>query len=540
MMWPSFVWLIALPIVTSPVVYLVGRLLQRALEGPAATGGIPAFGPFALEMAKAAPAHSGSAPRRWAANPVRWIGLVVLAASFIPLVQAWGELAQGRAAVFTYGVISLRFDGISLLLAAAVLTLGALVSLFSGAYIGADANQEKYHALLNIMVGAMIGLGCAGDLFNLWIWFETMAVASYMLVAYYVKQPSSLEAGVKYLVQSSAGSMLALLGIGVVFAQTGTLDLPALRGIVMGGAANRLPFLAAGALFSVGFGVKIALVPMHTWLPDAHSQAPSGISAMLSGVVIEAGLIALLRALSVISGASMAWGPLLLAFGAINMIVGNLLALRQTQVKRMLAFSSLAHVGYMLLGIGAAVAFREAQGAQGGLFHLITHSLMKGLAFLAAGGLLFALRISRGGTEPLIVDDLAGAARRYPLTALTFSIALLGLGGLPPMAGFMSKWQIFAAGFQTGNTLIFALVVFALLNSLLSFAYYAPLVNIMYRRAPSPLVLAGGRVPPSMVIVFVILTLAILALGVWPALANVVTVPAGQAVLSIFGAGGGA
>ncbi len=528
MVWPSFVWLIALPLVTSPVVYLVGRVLQRALEGPAAAGGIPA------------PAHPSRTPRRWPANPVRWIGFAVLAASFIPLVQAWSDLAQGQVAAFTYGVVSLRFDGISLLLATAVLTLGALVSLFSGAYIGADASQEKYHALLNIMVAAMIGLGSAGDLFNLWIWFETMAVASYMLVAFHVKQPSSLEAGVKYLVQSSAGSMLALLGIGVVFSQTGTLDLPALRGIVGAGAANRLPFLAAGALFSVGFGVKIALVPMHTWLPDAHSQAPSGISAMLSGVVIEAGLIALLRALAVISGTSVAWGPLLLVFGAINMLVGNLLALRQTQVKRMLAFSSVAQVGYMLLGIGTAVVFREVDGAQGGLFHLLTHSLMKGLAFLAAGALLFVLRISKGEEGPLLADDLAGAAKRYPFTALAFSVALLGLGGLPPMAGFMSKWQIFAAGFHTGNTLISVLVVFALLNSLLSFAYYAPLVNIMYRKAPSSLVLAGGRVAPTMVITMVILTLAILALGLWPALANVVTVPAGKAVLSIFSPAGGA
>ena len=306
MAWPSFVWLIALPIVTSPLVYLIGRLLQRALEGPAAAGGIPAS------------ARTGHAPRRWAANPVRWIGLAVLVATFIPLIQAWDEVSRGQTAVFTFGVVSLRFDGISLLLAAAVLGLGTLVSLFSGAYIGHDASQEKYHALLNAMIGAMIGLGCAADLFNLWIWFETMAVASYMLVAYHSKQPASLEAGVKYLVQSSAGSMLALLGIGVVFSQTGTLDLPALRGIVGTGAANRLPFLAAGALFSVGFGVKIALVPMHTWLPDAHSQAPSGISAMLSGVVIEAGLIALLRALAVISGVSVGWGPLLLGFGAIR------------------------------------------------------------------------------------------------------------------------------------------------------------------------------------------------------------------------------
>ena len=145
----------------------------------------------------------------------------------------------------------------------------------------------------------MIGLGCATDLFNLWVWFEAMAVSSYLLVAFYREQPASLEAGVKYLVQSAAGSVLVLLGIALVLAQTGTLDLAQICATV--GQVDAPALLAAGALFVIGFGVKAALVPMHTWLPDAHSQAPSGISAMLSGVVIEAGLVALLRALAALA-----------------------------------------------------------------------------------------------------------------------------------------------------------------------------------------------------------------------------------------------
>lgn len=547
MRWPAFLWLMLLPIVTSPVVYIIGRVLQRSLEGGAARGGIPTA---RLRRASAKP---------WASNPVRWLSLIVLLAAVWPFILAWHDLSQGTVARFTYGVISLRFDGISLLLAAAVLLLGIIVSLFSGPYIGREAGQEKYHALLNTMLGAMIGLGCAADLFNLWVWFETAAVASYMLVSYHSQEPSSLEAGVKYLVQNSVGSMLVLVGIGLVFAQVGTLDLSALKSLVqemthggrpllaslspaalgLPGFADRFPLLVAGALFCVGFGVKIAIVPMHTWLPDAHSQAPSGISAILSGVVIETGLVALLRALSVVSGTSLGWGPLFLAFGCINMLVGNLLALRQTQVKRLLAFSSLSHVGYMLLGLGTAITFGQLGGARGGFFHLLTHTVMKGLAFLAAGSFLFVLRISRGAHGPLMTEDLAGAARRYPLAALAFSVALLGLGGLPPFAGFMSKWQIFAAGFQTGNALMAAVVVFALLNSLLSFAYYAPLVNIMYRRTPTAVVVSGAPMPAPMTISLVILVLLVLAFGVWPSLANGLTVPAARAMLGLFGSAGG-
>ncbi|HTP58329.1 MAG TPA: proton-conducting transporter membrane subunit, partial [Spirochaetia bacterium] len=215
------------------MVYIIGRVLQRSLEGSAARGGIPS-----ARLSRASAKH-------WASNPVRWLSLMVLLAAAWPFVLAWRELSQGTIATFTYGVISLRFDGISLLLAAVVLFLGIIVSLFSGPYIGHEAGQEKYHALLNTMLGSMIGLGCAADLFNLWVWFETAAVASYMLVSYHAQQPSSLEAGVKYLVQNSVGSMLVLIGIGLVFAQVGTLDLSALKSLVSGMTHGGRPLLAS-------------------------------------------------------------------------------------------------------------------------------------------------------------------------------------------------------------------------------------------------------------------------------------------------------
>ena len=517
MEWPHWIWMIALPIITSPLVYLVGRLFQRAKDAAA----------FRRPT------------RPWIANPVRWAGLAVLLASCVPLVLSWRQLGSGASLAFSVGIISLRFDGISLLLSLAILALGVMVSIFSGPYIGREDGQEKYHALLNAMIGGMLGLVCAADLFNLWVWFETAAVASYMLVAYHSDRPASLEAGVKYLVQNSVGSMLVLIGIGLVFSQTGTLNLADLRSLVAGGTIARLPLLGAGALFLVGFGVKIAIVPMHTWLPDAHSQAPSGISAMLSGVVIETGLVALLRALSVVADVFGGWGTLLLVFGAVNMLAGNLLALRQTQVKRLLAFSSLSHVGYMLLGLGFAISFGQAGGAQGSVFHLLTHAAMKGLAFLAAGCLLFALRLSRGDHGPLTAADLAGASRRYPVTALALTVALLGLGGLPPLAGFMSKWQIFAAGVRAGSPIAVALVIFAVLNSLLSLGYYAPLVSAMYRHEPSAAVMGGSRMPPAMVVPLVLLAVVVVAFGVWPALAGGLTGPAGRVVMDIFSRQGG-
>jgi len=487
-----FVWMIALPVIASPVVYLSGHL-----------------------------------GRRIGTRLAPWVALIALLAAWVPFALAIPEIG----AVFHVGAISLKLDGLSLLLAAVALGLGTLVALYSGPYLSHEAGTEKYFAMLVAMVGVMIGLGCAADLFNLWVWFEAMAVTSYLLVAFYREQPTSLEAGVKYLMQSAAGSALVLLGIGLVLAQTGTLDLASIHAFAVPTPA----LLAAGALFVIGFGVKAALVPMHTWLPDAHSMAPSGISAMLSGVVIEAGVVAMLRSVAALAGVTTSWGVVLMVFGALNMLLGNLMALRQTQVKRLLAYSSLAHVGYMLVGLGVAAYAGEAAGAQGGLFHLLNHGLMKGLAFLAAGALLYVLHVATGSHAPLTVDDLSGAARRYPLVALALSLAVLGLGGLPPLAGFMSKWQIFVAGFATHNPWIEALVVFAALNSLLSLAYYAPLVNALYRNQPSEAVTRGQPMPLAMNVPLALMGLAVIVIGVWPSILSWLTGPAGAALMASLG-----
>lgn len=485
-------WLIGLPLFTSPFVYLVGHINVHRI------------------------------------TLARWLGLSGLVAAWVVFVQAARDFSVSGALEAYVGMMAIRVDGVSLLLTALALTLGTLVVVYSGAYMAGEVGEEKYYALLVAMTGAMIGLACAADLFNLWVWFETLAVSSYLLVAFYRQQPASLEAGVKYLVQSAAGSMLVLLGVALVLSQTGTLNLSEIRAVESSPA-----LLAAGALFVIGFGVKAALVPLHTWLPDAHAQAPSGISAMLSGVVIEAGLVALLRALGALAGVTLSWGVLLIGFGAVNMLAGNLLALRQKHIKRLLAFSSLSHVGYMLLGLGIAMYSGQPDGAQGGFFHLLTHGLMKGLAFLAAGALLYALYIANDHHGSLTLADLSGAARRYPLVVLTLSLAVLSLAGLPPLAGFMSKWQIFMAGVQTQDAGIILAVAFGAFNSLLSLGYYLPLVNILYRPQPSSAVQRGQPLSLSMRVPLVVLALAVVAMGVWPGLVSWLTEPAGAVIVAL-------
>jgi proton-translocating NADH-quinone oxidoreductase chain N len=501
----NFTGLIAIPLVSSPIVYLVGRL------------------------------GTHETTLRGRSYLVRLVAFLAVLAAWIPLVLSVQALFSSGVQVFNVNTIWLRVDGISLLMAGCVLVLGTLVIMFSGSYMAGEVGEEKYYAMLLAMMGLMIGLVSASDLFNLWVWFEGMAVSSYLLVAFYREQAASLEAGMKYLVQSATGSVLVLIGVAIVLAQAGTLDLAEISEAVAGTGVNRLAILGAGALFLVGFGVKVALVPLHTWLPDAHSQAPSGISAMLSGVVIEIGLIAMLRALAVLTGFALSWGILLLIFGAVNILYGNLLALRQTIVKRLLAYSSLSHIGYIVLGLGITLYSGIGMGAQGAFFHVFTHMLMKGLAFLAVGALMYGMLLQNGSHKALKVTDLAGAAQKYPLAALAFSIAVLGLGGMPPLAGFMSKWQIFVAGFQTQNPWIIALMVFMALNSVLSLGYYAPLVNLMYRKEASSKVLAGKPLTWTIALPLLVMTSLVILFGFFPGLVEWFTIPAAERFMQMFG-----
>ena len=501
----SFSGLIAIPLISSPIVYLAGRLGS----------------------------HDVTLHRR--SYFVRVVALTAVFLAWIPFLFSVQTLFSGGVLEFSVETIRMSIDGISILMAGVVLLLGTLVVLFSGSYMMEEVGEEKYYAMLLAMMGLMIGLVTAGDLFNLWVWFEGMAVSSYLLVAFYREQSASLEAGMKYLVQSATGSVLVLIGIAMVLAQAGTLDMAQIAEAVSGAGVNRFALLGAGALFVIGFGVKVALVPLHTWLPDAHSQAPSGISAMLSGVVIEIGLIAMLRALAVLTGTANSWGCILLSFGALNILYGNLMALRQTVVKRLLAYSSLSHVGYILVGLGIALYAGVTLGAQGAFFHVVTHMLMKGLAFLSVGALMYGMFLQNDSHASLKVADLAGAAQKYPVAALGLSLAVLALGGLPPLAGFMSKWQIFVAGFQTQNAWIVALMIFMALNSVLSLGYYAPLVNRMYRREASAAVLAGKPLTWTISLTLIVMSALVVLLGFFPTLMDWFTLPAARQLMTMFG-----
>lgn len=445
-----------------------------------------------------------------------FLALASVLITFIFFALAVNEFFKTGPIDIYYGSIKLCFDAISLVMSGTLLLLTFVVILFSPVYLSEELNQEKYYAQVLVLMTSILGLTCATDLFNLYAWYELMAISSYSLVSFYCKTLEPLEAGIKYLVQSAAGSSFIILAIAILFGGTGEVAIPDLQNAVSG---NSTAIIASVTLFVIGYGIKAALVPMHFWLPDAHCQAPASISALLSGIVIETGLIALLRSLSVFKHTTLPIGTLFLIFGALNMLVGNLSALRQKEIKRMLAFSSISHMGYIVLGVGFALtSATSAQMSDGIFLHIFNHAMMKGLAFLCIGALFYYLKIAHGSREPISVEDLNGISQKYPLFAFCLSVAVLALGGLPLFSGFISKWKIMASGAAAGGAWNAILIIFLGLNSVLSLGYYAPLVNRMYRIKGAGADVIAEKQTVSKMIIFplIILTVGIIFFGLFP------------------------
>jgi proton-translocating NADH-quinone oxidoreductase chain N len=436
-----------------------------------------------------------------------WIATLATAGSLVYFALLFPSLQAGSAQVALFGFIPWRVDLLGWIVATVGVVLALVVNLYSIRYMEEDTGNSKFFPLILLMVLAVVGLAFAADLFHLYLFFELLAISSFPLVAFRKDEPKPVEAGLKFLVASATGSAMVLLGIALVYQGFGTLDLVQLSTLVVGGPSLFL-WLPLG-LFTVGFGIKAALFPLHTWLPDAHPEAPSGISAMLSGIVIEAGLFALLRVYFTIGG-PLPWPDLLIWFALLTMTAGNLMALTQKQMKRMLAYSSIAQMGYILLGVGITASLGAPAGAPGGLFHIVTHAFMKGLAFLCAGALIF--RLGSGETA-----DMRGAAWKMPLTAAAFTVAVLSLAGVPPFAGFMSKLLIYQSGIQSATTLGWVASLIAIANSVLSLGYYLPAVGVLYSKERSPLVAAKAKeVPFLMAAALVILVVLIVYLGISP------------------------
>jgi multicomponent Na+:H+ antiporter subunit D len=360
--------------------------------------------------------------------------------------------------------ITVAVDGFSLFMLMAISLLTLCVSLYSINYMERYGAKANYYALLLMMAAGMNGLVLVTDLFNVYLFLEVAAIASYALVAYGLEH-DELEASFKYLMLSVIASAAILISIAVLFGMTGSLGFTAVAaGLRSLDAKFAVGFCAA--LFIMGFGLKAALIPFHAWLPDAHPSAPAPISAILSGLLIKvSGVYALTRILFNVFGLTPALSQVLMYLGAVSIVVAAFLALGQKDMKRLLAYSSISQVGYVVLGIGIGTPL----GIAGGLFHLFNHALAKGLLFLNSGSVQYAT-----GTRNL--EEMGGLAKRMPVTAATSLIGSLSIAGVPPLGGFWSKLIIIMALVQAKE---WPLALVAILASVLTLWYYL----LMQRKA---------------------------------------------------------
>jgi multicomponent Na+:H+ antiporter subunit D len=368
--------------------------------------------------------------------------------------------------------INLILDSLSALLLLTVGIIALAITIYSFGYINKFTARGKYYSLLLLMLAGMNGAVLSGDLFNLYLFVELLALSSYALVAFGCEK-AELEAALKYMLLGSLASLFILLGIILVYSFAGTLNLsqlsqffcfsaPSLTTASATGPANYASPVAllALALLLAGFGIKAALVPFHTWLPDAHPSAPAPISATLSGLAIKAaGAYAITRIVFNVFGLTPQLSQILTTLGVISMVVGVLLALAQWDFKRLLAWHSISQMGYILLGIGLGTPL----GILGGLFHLINHSVFKSLLFLNAGAVEYAT-----GTRDL--QKLGGLSNKMPVTASTSLIASLSIAGVPPFNGFWSKLLIILAAVFSGQYFYATLAAIVSILTLASFA----------------------------------------------------------------------
>jgi len=353
--------------------------------------------------------------------------------------------------------IYLVLDGLSLLLLIIINMIGLISLIFSISYMRRFTNRPLYYTLFLLMIAGMNGVVMGGDLFNIYVFLEVAAIASYSLVAFGT-EADELEASFKYQVMGTVASAFILLGIIIIYSITGTLNLADI-GRVLKDEVTEAPIILTGVLFLVGFGLKGAMMPFHAWLPDAHPSAPAPISAMLSGVLIKAiGIYTLVRIMFNVVGVIPLFSTIMLYISAISMTAGAFLAFAQWDFKRLLAYSSISQMGYVMLGIWLMTPL----GILGGLFHMLNHSVFKSLLFLNSGAVVY-------GTGSRQLKRLGGLNQKMPITSSTSLIASMSIAGIPPFNGFWSKLIIIMACIQSRH---FFLAGLAIVVSVMTLVYY--------------------------------------------------------------------
>jgi NADH-quinone oxidoreductase subunit N len=391
---------------------------------------------------------------------------------------------------------------------------GGLSSLLAGGYLPEHKlDRGEFYPLLTFSTVGAMALAMSADLLSLFISLETMSLGVYALTGFRRGSPRSAEASVKYFLLGSFAAALLLYGGALLYGATGHTGLAAIHASIASGKANNALVLVAAALLLTGLLFKVGAVPFHMWVPDVYEGAPTPATGFMAVAVKSAAFAVLLRVLLVTFGQpelaswGSGWPPVVALLAVLTMTVANLTAGRQESVKRMLAYSSIAHAGYLLVGVTAT--FRLAgEGQASVMFYLLAYTA----STLGAFGAL-VLCGSRGA-EAVTYEDLAGIGKRHPVAALAFSLFLLSLAGVPPTAGFFGKLYVVRAAIGAQLNWLAVLLV---LNGVLGAYYYLRVMVFMYMREPQPGAavarpMKSGYVATALVVCAVL----VVVLGIWP------------------------
>lgn len=437
-----------------------------------------------------------------ALNPIgAFVGLVAALVFTVNRLIAAGDaprFSDGTTA-FAGGVAPDTLFGASCI---ALIVTGLLSVLLASSYLRTrNIDHGEYYVLLLFSIAGAMLMAAANDLIVLFLGLEVLSFALYVMAGFARTEEKSEESSIKYFLLGAFASAFLLYGIALLYGATQSTNLAAISDAVtlIKTSHQSSPMLLAGiAMILVGLGFKAAVVPFHQWTPDVYEGAPTSVTAYMAGAAKIGAFAAIIRVFTALIPVQAAWLPALSVLAILTMVFGNLLAIQQTNVKRMLAYSSIAHAGYILVAVAAMahrgasaageVAFR--QGVSGAVFYLFAY------VFMTLGSFGVLVYLSSRNKDVQQLSDLRGLARRHPVAAYTMLFFMLSLGGIPPTMGFMGKWQIFLAALQA-NEITLAIVM--ALTSVLAVYYYLKIVWMMCFDEPrdQPFQSSSGQAPAA-------------------------------------------